>query len=386
MNVLNRSVFVTKAPRVIKRSITSFILFLGLLAIAHTSLASSKRINLGTDSWVEVGAGLRFDWAAVEDGAPNGDDYSDDFTMNRADVFISGRANRFLEFTLNTTYDSISEDFDLREGIIRFEHSDTLNIWAGRFMVPTDLSSLSTVFHQTRWFPVSGAFLRDEGVAIWGGLDQGRFQYKAGVFDGFEVASGYDAEDLSMLAGRFRINFWDPISGYYTQSTYYGEKNILSAGVSVELQRDAFAEGIGPLEEVGDFQGVSADVLYEAAASTGLVITFQATAYSYDTDDITITSTSTELAQSSGFELMGAVLLQQQNGDSLGGRIQPTISLQSYDLDLSDEDGTRLEFGVKYIQPSHDAKVSAAFASNDVDTATGSEDFISFMAGVQLML
>jgi len=382
MNELYRSVLISKVPRFFKRSITGCILFMGLLAIAHTSIASSNRINLGADSWIEVGAGLRFDWTAVEDAAPSGEDYSDDFTIDRADIFISGRANRFLEFTLNTTYDSISEDFDLREGIIRFEHSDTLNIWAGRFMVPSDLSSLSTVFHQTRWFRVLGAFQRDEGLAFWGGLDQGRFQYKVGVFDGFEVASGADAEDLSLVAGRFRINFWDPVSGYYTQSSYYGEKNILSAGVSVEFQKDAFV-GVGPiaLAEVGDFQGVSADVLLETI-SNEMVMTFQATAFSYDTDDIA----STEFPQSNGFELMGAVLLQQQKGDSLGGRIQPTLTFQSFEDDLLDQDITRLEIGVNYILLGHDTKLSAAFASNDVDTAMGSGDFVSFLTGIQLML
>jgi len=378
MNAMNKAVLITDVSLFVKRSFARCFVFLGLLVIAQTSVASSNRINFGADSWVEIGAGLRFDWVAVEDGAPNGDDFSDDFAVDRADIFISGRANRYLEFTLNTTYNSFSEDFELREGIIRFEHSDTLNIWAGRFMVPSDLSSLSTVFHQTRWFPVLGAFQRDEGIAVWGGLDSGRFQYKVGVFDGYDVPFGADAEEGSLLAGRFSINFLDPILGYYTQSTYYGEKNILSAGASVELQKDAFTNGI----DVGDLQMVSADVLYEAALSSGMVATLQATAFTHDTDDII----SAEFSQSKGFEMLGAVLLQPLNGDTLGGKIQPTLSLQSFELDLLDLEITRIEFGANYILLNHDAKVSAAFANSDVDTALGSDDFISFLVGAQLML
>lgn len=354
-------------------------LFINLLLFAHSALAAGNRINFGADAWLEAGAGIRFDWTSIEDAAPNADDFSDDFTLDRADIFISGRANRFLEFTLNTTYSSITEDFEVREGIIRYEHSEILNIWAGRFMVPTDLSSLSTVFYQTRWFPVLGAFQRDEGVALWGSLDEGSFQYSLGVFDGFEIDSPADAEESSLFAGRFRVNFWDPVSGYYTQSTYYGQKNILSVGVSVEFQNDAFV-GPGPLFEVGDFQGVSADVLLEKAINDGMVLTVQGTAFSYDTDDI-----DGVFPQSDGFEIMGAVLLPVLSGDSVGGRVQPTVSLQSLELDVSDIEIDRIEFGINYIMLGHDTKLSAAFANSDVDTPAGSDDFISFLAGVQLI-
>ncbi len=353
--------------------------FAGLFLYLHSAHAASNRINFGTDGWVEVGAGLRFDWISVEDGAPSGDDFSDDFFLDRADIFISGRANRLLEFTLNTTYSSFTDEFDLREGIIRFEHSDTLNIWAGRFMVPSDLSSLSTVFYQTSWFPVLGAFQRDEGLAVWGSLDQGRFQYKVGVFDGFEIDTAADAEESSLFAGRFRINFWDPVSGYYTQSTYYGQKKMLSAGVSVVFQQDAFA-GPGPFFEVGDFEGISADILLETSGDDGTVFTFQGTVFSYDTDDV-----DGEFPQSDGFEILGALLLPTLNGDSLGGRVQPAVSLQSVELDLPDIEIDRIEFGVNYILLGHDTKLSAAFANSDVDTPAGSDDFLSFLAGVQLM-
>lgn len=369
---LNHSQFFNS--RVIRGAI-----FISLLLFVHSALAAGNRINFGADSWLEVGAGIRFDWISVEDSAPNADDFSDDFTIDRADIFISGRANRFLEFTLNTTYNSITEDFEVREGILRYEHSDTLNIWAGRFMVPSDLSSLSTVFYQTKWFPVLGAFQRDEGVALWGSLDQGRFQYKVGVFDGFDIDPPADAKEGSLFAGRFRINFWDPVSGYYTQSTYYGQKKILSAGVSVEFQNDAF-EGQGPLFEVGDFQGISADILLETPSNDGMVLTLQGTAFSYDTDDV-----DGAFPQSDGFEIMGAVLLQALNGDSVGGRVQPTVSIRSLELDLSDIEIDRIEFGLNYILLGHDTKLSAAFASSDVDTPAGSDDFISFLAGVQLI-
>lgn len=368
-----------------KGKLTKFWFFplsslIGILLFANSASASTNRIDFGPNTWLEMGAGIRFDWESFEDSAPSGDDFSDDFAINRADLFFSGRANRFLKFTLNTTYNSASDDFDIREGVIRYEQSEALNIWAGRFMVPTDLSSLSTAFHQTRWTPVVGPFLRDEGVALWGNLDSGRFQYKLGVFDGFEITVPADAKEFALVAGRLRVNFWDSVSGYYTQSTYYGEKKILSAGVSIEYQKDAFA-GPGPFPEVGDFTGVSADILLETNTSDGLVLTAQGTAFSYDTDDIPAI-----FPQTDGFEIMLAVMLQPLDGDSLGGRIQPTLSVQSNENDLDFvEEIDRLEIGLNYVMLGHDAKLSAAVANHDVTTAVGSGDFLSFVAGVQLM-
>ena len=57
----------------------------------------------------------------------------------------------------------------------------------------------------------------------------------AGAFD------GHSTTGISSLigAGRVQVNFWDPEPGYYLNSTYYGEKNILAIGLAGQTQAES---------------------------------------------------------------------------------------------------------------------------------------------------
>jgi hypothetical protein len=81
------------------------------------------------------------------------------------------------------------------DAIGRFEHNNHFNIWAGRFLPPSDRATFYGPYYANDWAPyaygVAGFYPdvaqgRDNGVAYWG--DFGMLKVQVGAFDGEPVS------------------------------------------------------------------------------------------------------------------------------------------------------------------------------------------------------
>lgn len=163
--------------------------------------------------------------------------------------------------------------------IVKFEPHDLFNVWVGKMLLPIDRANLSGPWFINYWtmrgvFPrtaavapapygiKSGPFGRDQGVTVWGQVAGGKFKYFAGTY-------GLDNQSMSahpMFAGRLVLNVLDPEPGYYNQTAYHGEKDILAIGVGGQWQDGASVTVIPaavPELEVGNLRVVAADLLLD---------------------------------------------------------------------------------------------------------------------------
>jgi hypothetical protein len=131
------------------------------------------------------------------------------------------------------------------DAIGRFEFSDMFNIWAGRFLPPSDRANLYGPYYANDWTPYADgvadyypnvAVGRDNGLAYWG--DFGLAKIQLGVFDGESLGGTTAAPDKTKLvyAGRLTLDFWDKEKGYYFNGTYYGDKDLLALGAAFQSQ------------------------------------------------------------------------------------------------------------------------------------------------------
>ena len=116
----------------------------------------------------------------------------------------------------------------------------TFNIWAGRFLPPSDRANLYGPFYAHEWgvytdgiqdgypFVFQG---RDNGVVYWGDFGK-KVKVSAGAFDGGSATGNRKV----IGAARVQIDFWDPEDGYYLNGTYYGDKNLLAIGGATQVQ------------------------------------------------------------------------------------------------------------------------------------------------------
>jgi hypothetical protein len=140
----------------------------------------------------------------------------------------------------NTDYDPATDHLAVLDAVGRFEYSDHFNIWAGRFLPPSDRANLYGPFYAHEWnvytdgiqdgypFVFQG---RDNGVVYWGDFAK-RVKVSLGVFDGGSATGNPKV----LTAARVQIDFWDPEGGYYLNGTYYGEKNLLALGGATQIQ------------------------------------------------------------------------------------------------------------------------------------------------------
>jgi hypothetical protein len=189
---------------------------------------------------VSVGAGMQ---TSAFSNTPDGGDTTSNFALNSVRLYVSGEATKNVKFMFNTEYDGGSNHVGVLDAAAQFVLSDKVNIWAGRFLPPSDRANLYGPYYSHHFkvytdgvqdgYPsvgTPGPTGRDNGVMYWGQFD--KIKVSGGVFDGLSATGKTNI----LSAGRVQVDFWDPEGGYYLNGTYYGGKNLLSVGVAGQVQ------------------------------------------------------------------------------------------------------------------------------------------------------
>ena len=368
----------------------ALVFIMTLIMILPAQVQAGGKIKIEDHKWISVGAGLRTSFSSVEDAAPDGDSRSKDFDLENMRLYINGSILKGITFEFNTErVESTGLDggdkIRVLDAIAKFKFSEEFNIWAGRFLPPSDRSNLDGPYYLNVFdFPFVQAFPaifagRDNGAAIWGQIHQGKFKYQFGVFEGRNsrttTGTNPNDEDNLLYTGRLTYNFLDPESGYYNSSTYYGSKNILAIGIVGMYQ----AGGAGTVSR-GNFTGWNVDFLLEKKLATGGVATLEAAYYGYDLDG----EVDLALTQGDSYFVLGSFLLPQKVG---WGKFQPYVRYQNFNRDQTNAAGNRgvrerYEGGLNYIIDGHNARISAFYYEDDA--GPGAKALGTFKVGIQL--
>ena len=236
------------------------------------------------------------------------------------------------------------------DAVAQFEPTELFNVWMGRFLPPSDRANLSGPYYQNAWnypgtvngFPSIYAG-RDDGAAIWGQLGGGKFKYQAGVF----TVDPSVAFSQAIYAARVVYNFLDPEPGYYNASTYYGAKDILAVGGTVQYKKTAAAAGDA------NMLGFNVDVLFEKKVVAADVLTLEGAYYDFDQGNT---------AGQQGRSLFA--LASWYFGAKLGpGHVQPMARLQMAWAPVGGSATKTIDGGINYVLDGHNARVAFALQS-----------------------
>lgn len=332
---------------------------------------------------ISIGAGLRTSFTHTD--ASEGDNGSNTFSLDSARLYINGSVLPDIKFTFDTEYTGSppggKNTVNVLDAIARFEFNDQLNIWAGRFLEPSDRSNLYGPYYANDWkvytdgvqdgYPgiIDG---RDNGVAYWGQF--GILKVSAGVFD-LASATGLPAEkDEVITAGRLQLDFWDPEPGYYLNGTYYGEKDILAIGVAGQTAAEKHA-----------FTG---DLLVEKRlpGSAGTV-SFESEYARYDKLG-GYGGVDGTYADSNGWYALASYLFPQQVGigkfQLLGKYGRAKFDDSSDAADVSDYAQRTAEFELNYIIKTFNARASLFYEGTYLES--GLPDTRQIGLGLQLQI
>lgn len=363
-----------------------------LAAIAGQTVQAGPTLSFGPDKSISLGLGLRASITHTEDGAPSGKDDLD-INLDSMRLYVGASLNKYVKATFNTEKDA-NDDIKLLDAIARIEFSDSLNVWIGRMLPPSDRANLDGPYYLSAWYypgvvsqyPARFAG-RDNGLTLWGRLADKKLTYAVGAFRGHNKFAGASNEDGNLLyAGRLQYNFFDvePNPAYYTSSTYYGGARVLALAVAGMYQSD----GVGSSTTKGDYKAWNLDALFEQKLAGDGVLTLEGAYYNYDTDDKTDVTTSfggagpTDnvggLTQGDGWLAGLAYLIPTKVG---WGRFQPYLRYQTFDADLTNVTSKQTDFGVNYVIDGHNARLSATYSKAET---SGQPDTDRFVLGLQL--
>ncbi len=205
-----------------------------LSAFALPVTPSKAQINLGP---VTIGAGLQTSYDHAE---PDGGKTSDDFEVDHARIYINGSVTDNIKFMFNTDYSSVTNNIGVLDAVAEIGISPEFNIWAGRFLPPSDRANLYGPFFAHEWLVYTDGIQdgypfvyqgRDNGIMYWGDFAK-KIKVSIGAFDGPSAT----AKPQALFAARVQIDFWDKEDGYYLNGTYYGDKNLLALGGATQVQ------------------------------------------------------------------------------------------------------------------------------------------------------
>ena len=192
------------------------------------------------DPTLTVGAGIQGSYVHTE---PDGGTDLDQFELNHLRLYFSGDITKNFSAMINTDYTSSSNTMNVLDAVGEFHTSPMFNIWFGRFLPPSDRANFHGPFYSNEWAVYEDGVEdgypavyqgRDNGIAYWGDFKAGitKIKVSMGAFDGISATGNPGV----IWAGRVQLDFWDPEGGYYLNSTYYGDKNLLAIAGATQVQ------------------------------------------------------------------------------------------------------------------------------------------------------
>ena len=325
---------------------------------------------------VTIGGGLQTSFLhRTSDDA----DASQHFRVNSLRMYLNGAATSKIKFMVNTdiAYGGSlgapgpqDTSFQILDAVAQFEMSDTFNVWVGRFLPPSDRANLYGPFYAHHWAVYSDGVQdgypfvfqgRDNGAAWWGQFD--KVKLSAGAFDGLSSTG-----NSSLIgAGRIQVDFWDAEPGYYLNSTYYGERNILALGLAGQTQADAGS-------------AYSLDVLVERMVGDGGAATLEAEWARYDG----LGGYDPRYLTNDGGYLLAAYLFPQRVGDGQFELLGKFARARFREGMGPDYDQTTTEFNLNYVIRQFNARVMI-FVKDTAFTAVNPDD-LQVGLGLQLQM
>jgi hypothetical protein len=251
--------------------------------------------------------------------------------------------------------------------IAQLDLDDAFHIWAGRMIIPSDRSDFSGPFFMSAWnypgvYSVAGPPIfvgpkadylgRGVGGTLWGELQGGVLKYYAGAYQ-LDQASG-----SPLFSGRLNLALLSPEPGYYSSSSYFGQKQIVAIGVGAQAQKDgsnAFVvdptTGALSLGVAEDYSLLNADVLAELQVGGG-TLTGEAAVYKFS-------GAASAAPVDLSFFVLASYLLPFNVGS---GRLQPLIRYQG----TVDPDMNMLDIFMGYILKGPALRIHAGYQRTDM--------------------
>ena len=347
----------------------SAAIFLLLVSLPVLAAAGAK-IKIDDTKFFQIGIGYRGSLTITEDAATNGTDHSFNPGTENLRLYTVSQIHKNIQVEFNTELNA--NDVELLDAVAKLDLG-VFDLWIGRQLPPSDRSNMDGPYYlNAAWmYPTltqsfgmlgcAGCNGRDDGIAIHGEVNGGKFKWAYGVFEGLE--GGADQEDKVRHAASLTYAFHDAEPGFYSGSTYFGAKKITTLNLAMHQEND----GVGTATDQGNFTGFSADVLIERTIGNGAVVDLEGGYYDWDTDD----KFDNTITQGNSFLVLASYLMTGKTSiGGIQGQFQPYTRYQGFNRDMKNDTGKTgytdsREAGLNFVIDGFNAKVTALWQQTE---------------------
>jgi hypothetical protein len=279
---------------------------LGLIALAAPVLAGPQ-MTFGPDDQgvLQIDYKGQFQMLLRDTGAgPDNDDAAMSFNFRRNRLAFMGAYGEVMSLYVQTEYvedlnigtlgvadADQGAEFRLLDAVARFNLDEGFKLNVGKFkhnLTRENLEACEDPLTLDRSLFIRPAFVstRDMGVAAWGNLAEGKFQYRLEVMEGRKAVSGVLAPSAGFRYGaRAHVSLLDPESEYGYKGTYLGKKKVLTVGGSVQSEPEVVYGDVTTCTGEKDFNAYSVDAFFEYPIGAAGAFTLSAAYQNTDFDD-----------------------------------------------------------------------------------------------------
>lgn len=225
-----------------------FAIFLSFITVKDS--CAGPRWDVGEDSWLQLGILGQVHFSHMEDAA-----VENDFYLRRGRIIIQGQVMDGIKFFVETDnanagkYGVSEAETKIQDAFMDFRLDDSRQwIKAGLILLPfsfetrSSAASLLGIDYNSETIKLVNTFVwRDYGAELSGGVGD-KFNYRIGVFDGYDSDTGIKYNDASLrFTGHIAYNLIGKVEdGWFFSQTRLSAKNdYLSIGAGIDHQSKA---------------------------------------------------------------------------------------------------------------------------------------------------
>lgn len=294
--------------------------------------------------------------------------------------------------------DGNSSEFQILDAQLRFTYNPMLQVRVGKFKYNLTRENLEecegpltldrSLFIRA---PLVDDGTRDKGVAIFGNVADGLFQYRADIMNG-RNDSVSSPESNMRYSVRGHLSLGDAETDYGYKGTYLGKKKVLTIGAAYQMESDIAYADLANKTDAVDYKAYTVDIFAEYPVAAIGTFTASAAYVDYDLDN----------AYKGADPDPGVVGI---NGEKNGGYVKgaymlPKLPLQFFGRgeqwsfsqlkNVYDQEVKVYSGGVNYYFHDQDLKLTVEYAKTDFDregvfAGVTTEDFSTLTTQLQIM-
>lgn len=267
-----------------------------LLSLLATTAIAGPQMNFGpnNEGMLQIDYKGQFQMIMRDTGSgPDNDGNTSQFNFRRNRLAFMGQYGESLsiyvqtDFTEDQNVSAVSvndpaggSNFQVLDAVVRYKINEAFRINAGKFKYNLSRENLEDCYgpltlDRSLFIRAPMVTTRDQGIAAWGNILDGMFQYRVDAMNGRMPATGGAPEPESSFrySARAHVSLLDPEKEYGYKGTYLGKKKVLTVGGAVQREANvAYADTVTPNMPV-NYAASTIDLFFDYPLGGGSAIT-----------------------------------------------------------------------------------------------------------------